>query len=170
MSGGALPPCGALSINNQKLNNMNENINLCEILKDCPNETKFYSPLYGEVIFLGISDNVNDAFPIKTLEERGTTRTFASDGRYDIFNKECLLFPSKDQRDWVKWKCPKPKFDPNTLKPFDKVLVRTNSLCWHAAIFSHIDENTKLFRCSLSGWDKCIPYNNDTKRLVGTKK
>ena len=30
---------------------MNENINLVEILKDCPKGTKFYSSVYGELIY-----------------------------------------------------------------------------------------------------------------------
>ena len=28
---------------------MNENLNLVEILKDCPEGTKLYSPIYGDV-------------------------------------------------------------------------------------------------------------------------
>ena len=41
---------------------MNENINLCEILKDCPKGTKLYSPVIGEVIFEDI--NYNSSYPI----------------------------------------------------------------------------------------------------------
>lgn len=33
---------------------MNENINLVEILKDCPKGTKLYSPLFGEVTLLAV--------------------------------------------------------------------------------------------------------------------
>ena len=33
---------------------MNENLNLAEILKDCPKGTKLYSTVYGEVEFYGI--------------------------------------------------------------------------------------------------------------------
>ena len=48
-----------------------------------------------------------------------------------MYNGECTLFPSKDQRDWSKfvrfWDKPKvDKFDPKTLQPFDKVLVRAD--------------------------------------------
>lgn len=42
---------------------MNENIDLTKILKDCPKGTKFYSPLFGEITFLGIIDYVNSPFP-----------------------------------------------------------------------------------------------------------
>ena len=30
---------------------MNENIDLTKILKDCPEGTKFYTPIWGEVTF-----------------------------------------------------------------------------------------------------------------------
>ena len=33
---------------------MNENINLCKILKDCQKGTKLYSPVIGKVIFEGV--------------------------------------------------------------------------------------------------------------------
>lgn len=148
---------------------MNENIDLYKILKDCPKGTKFYSPVAGDVYFENVIDKTVYCVEVKTNDINGMF--FDRHGKiYSRYKHgECLLFPSKDQRDWSKWKYPKPKFDPNTLKSFNKVLVRTKCLAWHAAIFSHIDENTKLFRCSLSGWDKCIPYNDDTKHLVGTK-
>ena len=36
---------------------MNENINLCEILKDCPKDTEFYTSIWGKVKFEGINDD-----------------------------------------------------------------------------------------------------------------
>lgn len=65
----------------------------------------------------------------------------------------------------------KPKFDPKTLQPFDKVLVRDDSLeCWEAQLFSHIikDENHFPYVCTNDSNRYCIPYNDDTKHLVGT--
>lgn len=44
---------------------MNENINLVEILKDCPSGTKLYSPMAGEVKFKDITDN--DKWPIRVF-------------------------------------------------------------------------------------------------------
>ena len=38
---------------------MNENINLCEILKDCPINTEFYSPLIGNCKLSSISDVIS---------------------------------------------------------------------------------------------------------------
>lgn len=149
---------------------MNENIDLTKILKDCPKGTKLYSTVLGDVTFVSINDD--KIYPILVSYKNGFIECFTSNGKIiKDYDGECTLFPSKEQRDWSKFTAPwhkKDKFDPKTLKPFDKVLVRTKCLAWHAAIFSHIDKNTKLFRCSLSGWDKCIPYNDDTKHLVGT--
>ena len=68
----------------------------------------------------------------------------------------------------------KPKFDPKTLKPFDKVLVRLTRDCiWNATFFSHYDKeiNWGCHPCvttSCKSYDKCIPYNDETKHLLGT--
>ena len=37
---------------------MNENLNLCEILKDCPTGTKFWSSVWGDVYFSGIKEEM----------------------------------------------------------------------------------------------------------------
>ena len=55
---------------------------------------------------------------------------------------ECTVFPSKDQRDWSKFerfwdKTEKAdRFDPNTLKPFDKILVRKVYTPWNISPWS----------------------------------
>ena len=110
---------------------MNENLNLVEILKDCPEGTKLYSPVFGDVELDNI-DILSD-HPIRVLYKYGDD-SFSKDGRL-FFNCdcECMLFPSKEQRDWSKFKVKsnKPKFDPKTLKPFDKVLVKTCTKSYH---------------------------------------
>lgn len=94
---------------------MNENLNLVEILKDCPKGTKLYSTIYGEVELNEI--NINSSEPIYILVRHGEVSceefSLAKDGRlYCGCNGECTLFPSKDQRNWSKFKIKKPKFDP----------------------------------------------------------
>ncbi|MGN0491849.1 hypothetical protein [Ruminococcus sp.] len=81
-----------------------------------------------------------------------------------------MLFPSSSQRDWNKWKCPKPKFDPKTLKSFDKIIYRfDNSGKWRCDFFSHmLTEKTLSVISTYYPIDFCIPYNDDTKHLVGT--
>ena len=62
------------------------------------------------------------------------------------------------------------KFDPNTLKPFDKVLVRNDNDTWQVEFFSHICQHEPKGWCQCSGdsYYFCIPYNDETKNLVGT--
>ena len=58
------------------------------------------------------------------------------------------------------------KFDYSTLKPFDKVLVRDKDCeYWRCALFSFMLSNGML--CEYL-WDQGIPYNADTKHLIGT--
>ena len=119
---------------------MNENLNLVEILKDCPSGTKLYSPVYGDVELVKISNDENDKkYPIFIRLNDNTIDCVAKDGRYSCnYDGDCILFPSKEQRDWSKFKHKKPKFNPQTLKPFDKVLVRDADICrWNCAFFSY---------------------------------
>ena len=150
---------------------MNENLNLVEILKDCPEGTKLYSPVFGEVEFESINDIIG---PIVVTTNTGNAECFTADGKmHTYYNGECLLFPSKEQRDWSKFKPKKPKFNPNTLKPFDKVLVRDiNSEKWKIQLFSHIIKNCfpSEYHCIGSCYNFCIPYNDDTKHLVETNE
>ncbi len=152
---------------------MNENLNLVEILKDCPIGTKLYSSVHGEVELEEVHLCKPD-YPIEVRLSNNALDSFTPDGRlFAEYNGECMLFPSIDQRDWSKFK-PKqpkqPKFDPKTLKPFDRVLVRDSRQHWCCGLFSHIvkKEPTYYYLCVGSAFEYCIPYNDDTKHLVGT--
>ena len=146
---------------------MNENLNLLEILKDCPEGTKLYSPVFGEVKFESINDIIG---PIIVTTNTGNAEYFTADGKmYNYYNGECLLFPSKEQRDWSKFEPKQPKFDPNTLQPFDKVLVRDGTAeCWMCDIYSHKLKDDNFYVCISNEYYYCIPYNEETKHLVGT--
>lgn len=81
---------------------MNENLNLCEILKGHEGEI-FYSPIYGDVRLISIKETFN-IYPIVTVNINNESCTFTNLGKYRNYeNGECLLFPSKEQRDWNKW-------------------------------------------------------------------
>ena len=83
---------------------MNENLDLTEILKDCPKGTKLYSRCLGSVEFSKITlDNY-----IKIIDKNGYYIRFKPNGIYELSeeNAEIDLFPSKDQRDWSKWHRP----------------------------------------------------------------
>ena len=64
----------------------------------------------------------------------------------------------------------KDKFDPNTLKSFDRVLVRNfKAYKWKCEHFSYFNEgNDYPCMCCSNSYAFCIPYNDDTKHLVGT--
>lgn len=152
---------------------MNENIDLTKILDGCPIGTKFYSSIFDEVVFLRI-DRENPSYPILIkVSFEPKWRNLTKQGKFYAAVGECTLFPSKDQRDWSKFvrfwdKSKIEKFDPKTLHPFDKVLVRDEDCYWTADLFSHIDDSIGRVCCSWYSWKQCIPYNDETKNLVGT--
>ena len=151
---------------------MNENIDLTKILKDCPKGTKLYSTIYGDVTFCYIDKNAE--YPIILAAEGVYNCSVSANGKYFVeFGGECTLFPSKDQRDWSKFTAPwykKEKFDPKTLKPFDRVLVRNyKTTKWRCEHFSHFDgDNYNPCIASCCSYTFCVPYNDETKHLVGT--
>ena len=146
---------------------MNENLNLVEILKDCPKGTKLYYTVYGEVEFDHVAISYEYPIVLK-LKGLGGYDSLTPEGK-TFDDGECLLFPSKDQRDWSKFKPKKDRFDPKTLKPFDRVLVKVGS-CWRIEWFSHMYEykGDIYYACSWSDYKECIPYNDETKHLLGT--
>ena len=151
---------------------MNENIDLTKILKDCPKDTKLYSSTFGQVEFQYIIQGA--LYPIIIKLKNGVVEKLTPIGAlFSNYEGECILFPSKCQRDWSKFTAPwykKDKFDPNTLKPFDKVLGRdADNRIWKCNLFSHINKDTSFPYRGIGGsYIYCIPYNNDTKHLVGT--
>lgn len=148
---------------------MNENLNLVEILKDCPKGTKLYSTIYGEVELYNVNSEYK--YPIKFTTSDVLEGVVTAQGLLcSNFDGECTLFPSREQRDWSKFKPKKPKFDPKTLQPFDKVLVRdSDERWWRCALYSHTRENKEYKYMTMQyGYKCCIPYNDDTKHLVGT--
>ena len=82
---------------------MNENLNLVEILKYCPEGTKLYSPVYGDVELVKVHLH-DENLPIEVKLQCNTFDCFSKDGRiFTEFNGECILFPSREQRDWSKF-------------------------------------------------------------------
>ena len=253
---------------------MNEDLNLIEILKDCPEGTKLYSTVLGEVELCAVEHN--NTYPILVKDNIGNTGWLTSSGKFiEKFDGECILFPSKDQRDWSKFnpknkelvppcefkdgdilsyqcgrlknrsiyiyryhktlntayyvalsgdtdstfrinnkeKCAlngydhtvrfateeekqklfdaikengykwnaktktldklvESRFDPKTLQPYDKVLVRDKDLVrWRCTFYSHLREDNETMYKYVTAYNiykYCIPYNDDTKHLVGT--
>ena len=60
-----------------------------------------------------------------------------------------------------------------TIQPFDKVLVKYDKNdVWNAAFFSHFDKEKPYSYITIGGryYSECIPYNEETKHLAGTKE
>ena len=170
---------------------MNENIDLTKILKNCPKGWKFYSSVYyGEVEFKTIEfkriryrfdsdpwhiqepEYEEDPYPIKFYAQN-IAYCVSSAGEHIKGKGECTFFPSKDQRDWSKFTAPwykKEKFDPKTLKPFDKVLVIDSDRAWTPLLFSYLEYslNYPRMQCFDFTARKVIPYNQETEHLLGT--
>ena len=151
---------------------MNENIDFTKILENCPVGWEFWSDNYGKVRFKCINKSYDRPIFVKRTD--GGNAYYTKEGWCSKdFSASCLLWPSKDCRDWSKFTAPwykKEKFNPKTLKPFDKVLVKcNNSESWKVQLFSHIIEGDKIcpYVCISYNYKYCIPYNNDTKHLVG---
>lgn len=233
-------------------------MNIAEKLKDAPKGTKLYSPIIGECELECVY--LDTYYPIKATTKQGIY-TFTSEGLLykDEPNGECMLFPSRDNRDWngfcicpykkgdfivreypsgrkfiaifshigspfestVNYMCvlypdrnfgKKPnygiggyrevrfateeekkelldaierngytwnsdtltleeihKFDISTLEPFDRVLVRdSDGEFWNINLFSHYNKMYKSYTTVRGAWEQCIPYNEETKHLVGT--
>lgn len=68
------------------------------------------------------------------------------------------------------WKLVPNKFDITTLKAFDRVLVRDNDTQkWTANFFSFFDKsNIYPYSCVGHYTNQCIPYDDETKHLLGT--
>ena len=150
---------------------MNENLDLTKILDGCPKGTVFYSSILGDVSFMGIE--CPDNYPIRMNSMNDAKLAVTSKGTYFKDCGECILFPSKGQRDWSKferfWDKPKDKFDVNTLHPFDKIIVRDCPNClWNIDFFAYKKDEDFPIKGINFHWIYAIPYNDETKHLVGT--
>lgn len=156
---------------------MNENINLCNILKDCPKGEKFYSPLLGNVTFAYISWDF-DKVIVTCCDKKDDTTEY--DIEFDghiiiggVRTVEIMLYPSKDQLDWSKWEYPKPKkpkFDPKTLNAFDRVIIKREfdgCYLWFPSLFAYYNDGCRAIDGHFYLY--MIPYNDETKHLVYTK-
>lgn len=142
-------------------------MNIAEILKKCPKYTKLYSPIFGEVKLVDV-----DKKYITCRTSDGFEDSFLYDGKYmgKYPDAECVLFPSKDQRDWSKFGVSDQATDQKQkteFKPFDKVLVRDyNDNEWKCDFFSNMNEHG-YYNCINSWWHQCIPYEGN-EHLLGT--
>lgn len=148
---------------------MNENINIAKILKNVPKGTKLWSPICGECKLLYITSGV---YPIGVSTEENDSRTFTfmSNGWYaDYPNAECLLFPSKENRDWSTFKAP---WKHKSFKPFQKVLIPgiiDNVYYWSANLYSYYNKKYRVHVLidseTINNDDYILPYEGNEDKL-----
>lgn len=121
---------------------MNENINLCEILKGHEGET-FYSPLFGDVKLL--DSCYSEKYPIRIEELSELRRTILTfNGYYSESNVgEIMLFPSKDQRDWNKWDKENNSKVPKT---WNELLNQNRYVAYQ---IGYLDESNRIYNTSV---------------------
>lgn len=131
-------------------------MNIAEILKYCPEGTKLYSLVNGEVT-LGNVESINQ-YPIMVFTNIGSTEYFTKDGLLDVNypNGKCILFPSIDQRDWNKFRIPVKKGD---------IMMQIDGTLPFIASGESIDNYPKYI-CGITDCGNFKISNNDNKWTV----
>ena len=133
---------------------------VADYLRNTPKGTKLYSPICGECTLMTVSNN-----RIVVMDHRNVCRSFDPYGLIDA-NGECLLFPSKEVRDWSNYQLPASHCD---FKPFDKVVVRDEGV-WHIDFFERYLPGEEFpYEGMHQTWQHCLPFNEETAKLIGTK-
>lgn len=78
-------------------------LNLTELLKNCPKGTKFYSPVFGILEFLEVVENAK--YPIFFKTKDGYERAFLNNGKLSEDPiARCMIFPSINCQTWEGYK------------------------------------------------------------------
>ena len=119
---------------------MMNKLNIAEILKDKPKGTRLYSPLFGECSLEHVKEHTTFSIAVTNNEY------FTQSGQFfDIPAGECMLFPSKEMRDWQKFSWKK-----------GEVLKYNNDNSY--LIFEKFtDDSYTTFK-----WKHCINFDEDT--------
>lgn len=110
-------------------------INIAEKLKDAPKGKSLYSAQVGDVVLQVVGKEL-----ICVTDTNGATCVYDHYGKA-CRNGECLLFPSRNNRDWNTFDI----VSSHQYKPFDKILVRESSIHgWFATLCSHTKDGGVL--------------------------
>lgn len=84
---------------------MEEKINIAEVLKNKPQGTELYSPIFGNLRYEDLVPDLGE-FTVVTSDNTLAKHSFRSDSRYNRHGEPLMLLPSKEMRDWEKfaWK------------------------------------------------------------------
>ena len=114
-----------------------EPLDLTKILKGCEGQT-FYCTILGEVTLITTTEG-GEGYPIKVVSNKTHTDVLLSkEGLYflDEGTSECILFPSRENRDWSTFK-PKILFG-------TPVMVSNNGTHWKLKKYNEILQNTYI--------------------------
>ena len=111
---------------NIKENKIMERINIAELLKDCPKGMELYSTLCGACKLDGVIQGI-----IHVRTNSNMLIALYSNGRY-IQDGECVLFPSKEKRDWSTFQRPFKDGDVAVTKEGYIHLLKTEDLSYCA--------------------------------------
>lgn len=132
------------------------------IYKENENKESIYKYVAVPVCTFDTSIYVNDA-PLCDKKDISEIRFATEEEKQKLF--DILKENDYHWNDETKT-LEKTKFDITTLKPFDKVLMRSsNAREWDATLFSHYS-NDKFYGCGMC-CDQCIPYEGN-EHLLGT--
>ena len=108
-----------VEVREQQQDEQPQKLNLCEILKYCPEGEPLWSPMLGDVKLYDINQK---AKMVNVELESGVIWDFNADGTItfgNVTSQEIMLYPSREQRDWTQVKYEKKKL-PRTWEEFCK--------------------------------------------------
>ncbi len=139
-------------------------MNILKFIKEIPIGAKLYSPICGECYLLDVDEKEKSIF-VTHDHDSCVNYVFDEFGRsYGSIHGECLLFPSKELRDWKKFGEQNCQF-----KPFDKVVVSDGErTIWQIDLYAfYKPEESPRYHCLYSTWKYCLPYDEKTAKLIG---
>lgn len=118
------------------------------------------------------ADKIKAAFEELGYNTRGLDFSFGFfytveiDVHYCVFDGVANII--KTHPGYKELELPNPHYDISNFKPFDKVLVRYDDSCtWGVSFLGRYDDGMFIC-CSNICFTQCIPFNDDTKHLLGT--
>lgn len=131
---------------------MDKELNLKNILKNVPIDTELYSIMHGNVKFQCIRKQ--GEYNIVVSDNYGCFHSYTKDGKFKVGDLgECLLYPSKDCRDWSKFRVDLPEGTP--------VMVSDNKISWSLKFYYKDKRAYNLGkRCGdSSSWNYIVPVD-----------
>lgn len=128
---------------------MEQNINISEIMKDKPVGLKFYSNTFGYISFNGVHKD-----RVYFFSEDNNAHSVKPNGKmYD--GGECIIFPSKEMRDWEKF----------SWKKGDVLVHRDDDI--HVIFEGFKDNRYTRFKSKHYLWKECFEdYSKEQSEMV----